>query len=173
MQRHINFNTKQKIIANQNNKCKGVDFYICPLLFKNNGYFDESGYEIDHIIEHSLTKDNDIQNLQALCSACHSYKTKQFQKIKINRKYLFKCDYKDTTFILVDIYNHCKKIITENNVLCITNYIDINNNMRYHHLCQFKKEIEADLLIKYLASSCNIKYDIKDCYKNNIFLIIY
>ena len=43
----------------------------------NKGSFDESGYEIDHIIEYSLTGNDSIENLQALCSMCHKTKTKR------------------------------------------------------------------------------------------------
>ena len=42
------------------------------------GCFDESGYEIDHIVEHSITNDDSLNNLQALCKMCHSVKTKRF-----------------------------------------------------------------------------------------------
>ena len=37
--------------------------------------FDESGYQIDHIVELRHGGSNDTSNLQALCPACHSVKT--------------------------------------------------------------------------------------------------
>lgn len=62
-------------------KLKYLEDYECPLWSSNNGKFgnfDESGYEIDHIIEHSITTNDCENNLQALCKSCHSVKTKKF-----------------------------------------------------------------------------------------------
>ena len=39
---------------------------------ENKGSFDRSGYDIDHIKEFSITFDDNINNLQALCKSCHS-----------------------------------------------------------------------------------------------------
>jgi hypothetical protein len=47
-----------------------------------NGFFDESGYEIDHIDEFSKTHNNELSNLQLLCACCHKVKTKLFLKNK-------------------------------------------------------------------------------------------
>lgn len=52
--------------------------YNCPRWLLNNGYFDESGYEIDHIHEYSTGGSNDEVNLQALCPNCHRVKSKRF-----------------------------------------------------------------------------------------------
>ena len=59
--------------------CKG---YICPMWKSNGGFFDESGKEIDHIVEFCHGGTNDISNLQVLCACCHSVKTKRAQKQK-------------------------------------------------------------------------------------------
>ena len=32
-------------------------------------------YEIDHIIPYSVSKNNDLNNIQILCKGCHGYKT--------------------------------------------------------------------------------------------------
>ena len=64
-----------------NSNIERLESYDCPLwkiVGKNAGSFDESGYDIDHIVEHSLTMDDSIDNLQALCKMCHSVKTKRF-----------------------------------------------------------------------------------------------
>ena len=53
--------------------------YLCPLWklsVPEQGLFDESGYDADHIHEHSHGGTDDISNLQLLCPCCHSYKTK-------------------------------------------------------------------------------------------------
>ena len=60
----------------------GCKDYICPLWKSNNGSFDESGYEIDHIIEVTHGGSNDLDNLQLLCPCCHSVKTKRCAKQK-------------------------------------------------------------------------------------------
>jgi 5-methylcytosine-specific restriction endonuclease McrA len=58
----------------------GCKDYICPLWKCNNGLFDESGKEIDHIVEITQGGSNDISNLQVLCACCHSVKTKRCAK---------------------------------------------------------------------------------------------
>jgi hypothetical protein len=81
---------QKKIIAGkQFNKCankpdsklKGLEGYMCPLWLRNDehkGCFDQSGYDIDHIVEFSSTNDDSDENLQALCKNCHTVKTKKF-----------------------------------------------------------------------------------------------
>jgi 5-methylcytosine-specific restriction endonuclease McrA len=51
--------------------------YVCPLWKMNYGYFDESGFEIDHIVEVTHGGTNELSNLQMLCPCCHSVKTKR------------------------------------------------------------------------------------------------
>jgi hypothetical protein len=69
-----------------NNLCVILDKledYQCPLWEKqgqNQGSFDQSGYEIDHVKEFAITFDDSEENLQALCKSCHSVKTKKFQR---------------------------------------------------------------------------------------------
>ena len=59
------------------NPAIGCKEYICPLWKCNNGMFDESGKEIDHIIEVKFGGTNELKNLQVLCPCCHSVKTKR------------------------------------------------------------------------------------------------
>lgn len=75
---------KERIVARQKHRCnnkpgsniKGLEDYKCPLwlIVDNNGTFDESGCEIDHITEQSVGRNDDISNLQALCPMCHKVK---------------------------------------------------------------------------------------------------
>lgn len=94
--RTVSKSTKEKILILQNNKCANSPFkpainlkgYECLLWKYQDGSFDESGYQFDHINEYSIlskkgdSKLNDISNLQALCPNCHCVKTKRFIKQK-------------------------------------------------------------------------------------------
>jgi hypothetical protein len=97
--RTITESTKKKIAGKQHYKCAnsptkqlaGLTDYKCPLwqiIGQNQGLFDESGYEIDHITEFSVTQNDDDNNLQALCLCCHNVKTKRFNAInkKLTKK---------------------------------------------------------------------------------------
>lgn len=91
--------TKKIIAGKQYYKCANspqsnlecLSGYLCPQWKTNEdtitiGSFDESGYEIDHIIEFVKTGDDSENNLQALCKSCHSVKTKRFlMKFKKNK----------------------------------------------------------------------------------------
>jgi hypothetical protein len=81
---------KKLIVEKQGNKCANslynpalnLSDYKCLLWKYENGYFDDSGYDIDHIDEVSRTKDNGFENLQALCHNCHAVKTRKFKENK-------------------------------------------------------------------------------------------
>lgn len=91
--------TKKRIAGKQHYKCankpgsnlKGLEGYDCLCWgnkdVDNRGAFDESGYEIDHIIEFCISQDDSDTNLQALCISCHKVKSKRFMSIDENRKY--------------------------------------------------------------------------------------
>src|SRR5687767_11349237 len=57
---------------------KNIGDYKCPMHLnpEANGSFDQSGYCIDHIIPHAQHPSNLPEALQALCTACHSVKTR-------------------------------------------------------------------------------------------------
>lgn len=99
MKRTVTVSVKKQVAGRQSFKCannpknklRGLHDYLCPLWIttgSNRGCFDESGYEIDHITEHCLTGNDNITNLQALCSSCHKVKTKRFNQT--NRKIINK-----------------------------------------------------------------------------------
>ena len=75
---------KKRIVNKQGYKCNGIADYICPL---NGNVFDESGYDIDHILPISQGGSSDDCNLQALCTCCHRVKTKR-EKSKVNTREL-------------------------------------------------------------------------------------
>jgi hypothetical protein len=87
--RNVSDAKKKMVAGRQNFKCAnnpavnitGLDDYKCPLwqiVGEKQGLFDEAGYDIDHIREHSISHDDKINNLQALCKMCHPVKTKRF-----------------------------------------------------------------------------------------------
>lgn len=97
--RKVSESIKKRIAGKQKHKCankpgkilRNLNGYDCPLWKINDidgdkGYFDENGYQIDHIIEFCISGDDSEDNLQALCVNCHGVKTKRF----MNYKYLFR-----------------------------------------------------------------------------------
>ena len=88
--RYISIKTKQNVLNNQKNKCANTPAlnmfgYQCILWKYEEGNFDQSGYQFDHIVEHMFGTDNkinNVNNIQAICPNCHAVKTKQFTKNK-------------------------------------------------------------------------------------------
>lgn len=88
--RYISKNNKILILKTQDYKCANTPFkpalnlqnYQCKLWKYENGDFDEAGYQIDHIDEYCISKNNHVSNLQALCPDCHAVKTRRFLKQK-------------------------------------------------------------------------------------------
>ena len=95
--------TKKLIVDNQYYRCANCPFkpainlsnYKCPFWIYNNGLFDNSGFAIDHINEVSITGNNELENLQALCHNCHAVKTRIFKENK-------------TAFTSTQLYNGSK-----------------------------------------------------------------
>ena len=79
--------------------------YRCPFWICNNGVFDESGYAIDHIDEVSITSNNELENLQALCHNCHAVKTRKFK----NHKNMFTTSQLHTGAGFMDVDEPLKK----------------------------------------------------------------
>jgi 5-methylcytosine-specific restriction endonuclease McrA len=83
IKKYISIVVKNHILQQQNYKCANtIKNYKCLLWTTNNGFFDEAGYEFDHIDEFCLTSNNTLNNIQALCPNCHSVKTKRFMNNK-------------------------------------------------------------------------------------------
>ena len=106
MNKYIPISTKKNVLLRQNNKCAAsIKDYKCLLWMVREGYFDESGYQFDHIDEYCLTKDNSENNIQALCPNCHAVKTKRFRK----NKNTFTTTEMDNGLCFMDIDNSSKK----------------------------------------------------------------
>ena len=81
--RYISRSNEKKLLRKQDFCCANfpgsnlynIYNYECLLWKCFDGKFDRAGYEVDHVIDHCLTGDNDIDNLQLLCPACHTVKT--------------------------------------------------------------------------------------------------
>ena len=88
--RYISEKVKKSVLEFQNYKCANnpdrpalnLHDYRCLIWICYDGTFDDSGYDFDHINEHSKTQDNSMSNIQALCPNCHRVKTKTFMKNK-------------------------------------------------------------------------------------------
>jgi len=101
----ITESVKKTIAARQSFKCANNQSdawassptnYDCTLWQCRDGTFDEAGYEIDHIAEVSISGDNSVENLQALCPMCHRVKTKRFLQQKKSEKAVAKTTDKTT-----------------------------------------------------------------------------
>ena len=81
MNRNIPTAVKEEVLKSKycdnkpGNYAVGCRGYECPMWKSNNGLFDESGRQIDHILEYSKGGTHDINNLQVLCPCCHAVKT--------------------------------------------------------------------------------------------------
>lgn len=81
--RNVSEKTKQQVAKSQDYKCANSPSqteykqYKCLLWTHGNGTFDQSGYEVDHLVALMNGGTNDISNLRALCPNCHRVKTKR------------------------------------------------------------------------------------------------
>jgi len=79
--RKLSESTKKVIAGRQNYKCANspgshtIQGYNCDRWVNDNGDFNQSGYDIDHVKEVADGGGNDMKNLQALCPGCHRVKT--------------------------------------------------------------------------------------------------
>lgn len=95
--RSLSYQNKIKLLLKQQCKCANVPgsklynigdykpqatFGKCLLWKYENGVFDDSGFETDHIVEYALSNDTSLENSQLLCPSCHAVKTKNFLQSK-------------------------------------------------------------------------------------------
>ena len=104
------------------------------------GTFDKSGYEIDHIEEYVVSQDNNIDNLQALCSNCHSLKTIKFmnEHNKNDIKIIINCNKYDKPF-------KCDACKYTTNIKC---RLDIHNNSTKHKIISSQQDNAINKLSK-------------------------
>ena len=131
MSRKVSESLKKYIAGTQSYQCAnkpgivivGLESYNCPLWRETNssvpGNFDESGYEIDHIIEHCISQDDTAENLQALCKSCHNVKTMRFNR-KLNE--VMRLKRKINEIVTLKSMSKCKKITQ------LSNFDDSNDN---------------------------------------------
>ena len=89
MSRYISKENRQIVVSRQGYKCANrpdligyrLNGFECPLWRRDgDGYFQDELFQIDHVIEFSLSGDSSIGNLQALCPGCHAFKTRDFNR---------------------------------------------------------------------------------------------
>ena len=84
MLRNVTESQKKRVAGRQRYTCAAsVPEYTCPMRGEP---FDESGYEIDHIIELRDGGTNEETNLQALCIMCHRVKTNRMTTVKAKKE---------------------------------------------------------------------------------------
>jgi len=67
MSRKLSETIKKTIAYNQKYSCKHCSCLLPPT------------FEVDHIVPHSISQDDEVSNLQALCPNCHALKTQREQ----------------------------------------------------------------------------------------------
>lgn len=149
-QRNLSESVKKRVAGKQRYRCankpgvqiKGIENYSCPLWNTTNedrGMFDESGYQIDHIDEFSISHNDMEDNLQALCLMCHSVKTKRFMN----------CRTKNNTDM--------KKFIF------LRNYVTLNDYAESCEINMYTSDQETNILnLKIIYEPCESK-----CLKNS------
>lgn len=150
--------TKKLVAGRQYYKCandpelmiKGLDNYECPL-WKITGNkqgshrdssskygnqlpyfcrsFDESGYEIDHIVKHNLEGANKKSNLHALCKSCYTVKTKRFRSNELDDPDNSESSDSDTDEAIDITVNNEKHDLVEK---ILKRYIKKTNNSKDH-----------------------------------------
>jgi hypothetical protein len=113
MRKYITVKEKEFILAYQSYRCANsihkpavnLKDYTCLLWKYQDGRFDDAGYEFDHINEVSISEDNNLSNIQALCPNCHTVKTKKFRK----QKYIFTSEELEQGKQLMEIDNSKKR----------------------------------------------------------------
>jgi 5-methylcytosine-specific restriction endonuclease McrA len=73
--RSIHWCKKLKVAANQSFRCAG-NKHSCPRWKLDGGVFGSDAFEVDHIMQRSKGGNDDPENLQALCTACHAVRTR-------------------------------------------------------------------------------------------------
>lgn len=84
--------TKLKVLASQNYECN----YCFEQLVSTKDRIPL--YDIDHIEMHSISKNDDISNLQALCLDCHRVKTVRERRKHKNKPLGVVCDLENNRF---------------------------------------------------------------------------
>lgn len=73
--RSIHWCKKLKVAANQAFRCAGSKD-VCPRWKLDDGVFGADAFEVDHIKPRAKGGTDDLENLQALCTACHAVRTR-------------------------------------------------------------------------------------------------
>lgn len=134
-----------------------IDNYECKLWKYSDGAFDEAGHQIDHIVDHCSTGDNDIDNLQLLCLACHGVKTANSRKN--NKKKLKKSfdDYPSNDYILPESDTSNNDISSDDNYL-------LNDAISHRSVNTDKKKRSSVL---YKCKKCGKEFNKKSNYKQH------
>ena len=169
MREKISESIKKIVAAKQDYKCANflgsniIPNYNCIYHKCRGGTFDEAGYEIDHIKEYSISKNNKLENLQALCIPCHRVKTIRFnQKKKIKntktiKYWSFKVRINKSTKNSYEIINLCKKDKSIGIDFNIKKGISINDIEKFpiscRHQIKYFFEMKKNDIIYFMVNS--------------------
>ena len=138
--RKVRESVKKNVAYNQGYKCFECKNILPP------------SYQIDHIIPHSISADDNINNLQALCSNCHSNKS-QREALRIQQ-------YKTLVSKLQSNKHICWFCLEELTTL------DVSSGANFEHVCdKICKDIELklkkhnDLIISFSELCEKYKYN--------------
>ena len=105
--RSLPYKNRSDLLVKQKSKCanspgsnlRNMGNYECLLWKYSDGTFETgAGFEADHIVEYSLTKDTSISNIQLLCPNCHSAKTLSAER-QVEKSIVY-----DYTFFLLNFF---------------------------------------------------------------------
>lgn len=183
MNRHISDSTILKLLKKQDFKCNnnieanlwGINDFKCPCWQLNNGYLNPDLFEVDHVIEFAVKKDNSIDNLQILCVMCHTIKTKNFMKNKgdvCGTQIDKKCVRETNQFIMMDdsINTYEFKIINDQTIRTGNekyneNSTDCSNDDDYENIHnQLENNFDQNNRINYNSIKKNNTFAENDCY---------
>tara|TARA_B100001093_G_scaffold500966_1_gene552053 strand:+ start:274 stop:837 length:564 start_codon:yes stop_codon:yes gene_type:complete len=153
----LSYIKKEKICNRCDWKCN-----ICKTSFES-----PNQIEMDHIIPHAITHDDNISNFQPLCRECHIKKTRNDNKL-IN---LIK---KNGTNHLIYRYKNGNTVLVELNIgICNKQYIDLDTFIRkniYNYECV---QIKDNIYLKYYSKKikCNIDFSYDEICEIPIYCI--
>lgn len=81
----IHWTKKMAVAARQRFRCAGNP-ETCPCHRLDHGVFQESGFEVDHVVALCDGGDDSLENLRALCACCHSIVSREQRLARLHER---------------------------------------------------------------------------------------